>query len=54
MMEQGGWAQPCHPPRAAPDLFPNWGDPPGAAMGGEVTVHPGRDLVASSSCSCHE
>lgn len=54
VMEQGGWAQPCHPPRAAPDLFPKRGDPPGAAMGGEVTMHPGRDLVASTSCSCHE
>lgn len=46
VMEQGGWAQSCHPPGLPQIYFPRGvTPPPGAAMGGEVTVHLGRDLV---------
>lgn len=41
-------------PSAVPDLFPRRSDPPGAAMGGEVTVHRGRDLVLQEPRCCHE
>lgn len=46
--EQGGWAQPCHPPVLPQIYFPRGVTPQSShGWGG----HPSRDLVPSTSCS---